>query len=100
MDAIPANPRLFWTVYTVGTLGPMLGSFLLSRHHVVDDRSFLLSWLLWLSGAVALIACVWSVRAILFGSGKARTPAWVYRLVAWLALFEFLVWTYTVLKVV
>ena len=100
MNVIPANPALFWTVYTVGTLGPVLGTFLLSRHHVVDDRSFVLSWLLWLIGAGSLIACVWSVRSILFGSGKARNPAWVYRFVAWLAFLESLVWAYTVLRVI
>ena len=101
MDVIPANPALFWTVYTLGTLGPMLGTFLLTRHHhLVDDRSFLFSWLLWLIGAGALIACVWSIRSILFGSGKARSPVWVYRFVAWLALLESLVWAYTVLKVI
>jgi len=89
IDVIPANPVLFWTVYTLGTL-------LLSRHHVVGDRSFLFSWLLWLIGAGALIACVWSVRSILFGSGKARGPVWVYRFVAWLALLESLLWAYQV----
>jgi hypothetical protein len=98
MGSIPVNRRLFWTTYTVGSLGPLLGSFLLSRHHVID--SFLLSWLLWLIGAVALIACVWSVRSILFRSEKARTPVWVYRFVAWLALFECLAWAYTALAAV
>jgi hypothetical protein len=100
MDVIPANPFLFWTIYTLGTLGPVLGAFFLGRHHPVDDRSFVLSWLLWLMGAGALIACVWSVRSILFGSGKARSPVWVYRFVAWLAFLESLVWAYTVLRLI
>jgi hypothetical protein len=100
MDVVPANPTLFWTVYILGNLVPVLGTFLLSRHHPIDDRSFFLSWLLWLIGAGALIACAWSVRSILFGSGKVRNPAWVYRFAAWLACLEFLVLAYTVLKVI
>jgi hypothetical protein len=100
VNVIPANPALFWTVYTLGTLGPVLGAVLLGRHHPYDDRSFVLSWLLWLIGAGALIACVWSVRSILIGSGKARNPVWVYRCVAWLAFLESLVWVFTVLRVI
>jgi hypothetical protein len=98
VDVIPANPALFWTVYTLGTLAPVLGTFFLGRHHLIDDRSFVLLWLLWLIGVGALIACVWSVRSILFSSGKARSPACVYRFVAWLAFAESLVWAYTVLR--
>ncbi len=97
MDVVPADPTLFWTVCILGNLVPVLGAFLLSRHHPIDDRGFLLSWLLWLIGAGALIACVWS---ILFGSGKVRNPAWVYRLVAWLAFLQSLVLAYTVLRVI
>jgi len=100
MDGIPANPLLFWTVYILGTLSPVLGAFLLGRHHPFDDRDFVLSWLLWLIGAGALISCVWSVRSILFGSGRARSPVWVYRFVGWLALLESIVWAYTVLRAI
>jgi hypothetical protein len=100
MNSIPANPILFWACYLGGTLGPMLGTFLigLCRRHI-DDRAFLLSWLFWLSGAILLIACVWSVRAIMLGSiAENRRPVWLYRVFGWLALIEFLLWGYTVFR--
>ncbi len=68
MNPVPTNRMLFWACYLGGTLGPILGTFLISlgrRPH--DDRAFLLSWGLWFFGTVLLIACVWSVRAILLG---------------------------------
>jgi hypothetical protein len=98
MNPVPANPILFWAFYLCGTLAPILGTFLISldRRHF-DERAFLLSWLLWLSGAVLLIACAWSVRAILFGGlARSRRPVWLYRAFGWLALLEFLLWGYTV----
>src|SRR5258708_36239822 len=80
MDPVPANRMLFWACYLGGTLGPILGTFLISlgrRPH--DDRAFLLSWRLWLFGTVLLIAFVWSVLAILLGSAATRMrPARTY----------------------
>jgi|SRR5713226_8361585 len=75
MNPVPTNRMLFWACYLGGTLGPILGTFLISlgrRPH--DDRAFLLSWGLWFFGTVLLIACVWSVRAILLG-GRCEEQA-------------------------
>ena len=101
MNSIPANPTLFWACYLGGTLGPILGTFLLSLRRPFDDRAFLLSWLLWLSGAVLLIASAWSVRAILLGgAAKGRRPVWLYRAFGWFALLEFLLWGYTIVRTI
>ena len=102
MNSIPANPILFWACYLGGTLGPMLGTFLIGLgRRPIDDGVFLLSWLLWLSGAVLLIACAWSVRAILLGGlARSRRPVWLYRALGWLALLEFLLWGYTVVRAI
>lgn len=100
MNSIPANPILFWACYLGGTLGPILGTFLIGLiRRPIDDRAFLLSWLLWLSGAILLIACVWSVWPILLGRfAMSRRPVWLYRAFGWLALLEFLLWGYTVVR--
>jgi hypothetical protein len=102
MDPVPSNRMLFWTCYLGGTLGPILGTFLISlgrRPH--DDSAFLLSWILWFAGAVLLTTSVWSVRAILFrGAAKSRHPLWLYRSVGWLALVELFVWGYTVIRAI
>jgi hypothetical protein len=102
MNPVPTNRMLFWACYLGGTLGPILGTFLISLgRRPLDDRAFLLSWLLWLSGAVLLIPCVWSVRAILFGgAAKSKRPAWLYRAFGWLALVELLLWGYTVVRAI
>jgi len=99
MDAVPQNAAFFWTTYALGTFGPIAGNLLFSGRHI-DDRIFLLSWLLWLTGAGLLIACVWSVRSIFFRPTNIRRPSWIYRAVSWLALLEFLVWVCTVLRVI
>jgi hypothetical protein len=93
---------LFWTCYLGGTLGPVLGSYLMGvGRQPLDDRLFLLSWLLWLDGAVLLIACVWSVRAILLRHDRnSREPAWLYRTFGWIALLEVLLWGYTVVRAI
>ena len=102
MNPVPTNRMLFWACYLGGTLGPILGTFLISlgrRPH--DDRAFLLSWGLWLFGTVLLITCVWSVRAILLGgAAKSKRPAWLYRAFGWLALVELLLWGYTVVRAI
>jgi len=102
MNPVPASRMLFWACYLSGTLGPIVGTFLISfdrRPH--DDSAFLLSWILWFSGAVLLIACAWSVRAILLGgAAKSRRPLWLYRSVGWLALLEVLLWGYTVVRAI
>src|SRR5262245_14975448 len=100
MNLIPTNPLLFWTLYVLGTFGPVTGILLLSRRHIINDRAFLLSWLLWWVVAGLLIACGWSVRAVLFRAANSRHPVWLYRSFGWLALLESLVWAYTVLRVV
>ena len=102
MTVVPANRALFWTTYALGTLGPVIGAgaFFPSHHRSFDDRAFLLSWLCWVFGAGALIACVWSVRSILLGYGKARSPVWLYHLVAWLAFLEAFIWVYTFSRVI
>ncbi len=93
---------LFWTCYLGGTLGPILGTFLISlgrRPH--DDSAFLLSWILWFSGTVLLTASAWFVRAILFGgAAKSRHSLWLYRSVGWLAIVELFVWGYTVIRAI
>ena len=100
MNPVPANRMMFWGCYLGGTLGPILGPYLVSfgrRSH--DDSAFLLSWILWLSGTVLLIASVWSVRSILFGGApKSQHPLWLYHSVGWLALAEALLWGYTVVR--
>jgi hypothetical protein len=102
MNPVPTNRMLFWACYLVGTLGPIFGTFLISlgrRPH--DDRALLLSWLLWLCGAVLLFACVWSVRTTLLGgAAKSQRPVWLYRAFGWLALVELLLWVYTVVRVI
>ena len=102
MNRVPTNRILFWACYLGGTLGPILGTFLMSLgRRPVDDRAFLLSWLLWLSGAVLLIPCAWSVRAILLGgAAKSQRPVWLYRAFGWLALLEFFLWGYTVVRAI
>jgi len=100
MNPVPSNRTLFWACYLGGTLGPILGTFLISlgrRPH--DDRAFLVSWILLFSGAVLLIASAWSVRAILLGgAAKSQRPLWLYHSVGWLALVEALLWGYTVVR--
>lgn len=93
---------LFWTCYIGGTLGPISGSFLISRlRQPLDDVWFLASWLLWLFGTGLLIACVWSVRAILcVGARDSQRPTWLYRAFGWLALAESLVWAWTCVRVI
>jgi hypothetical protein len=102
MNPVPTNRMLFWACYLGGTLGPILGTFLISlgrRPH--DDRAFLLLWMLWFSAVVLLIASVWSVRAILLGgAAKSRRHLWLYRSVGWLAILEVLVWGYTVVRAI
>jgi hypothetical protein len=102
MNPVPNNRTMFWAGYLGGTLGPILGTFLISlgrRPH--DDRAFLLSWTLWLSGTVLLIASVWSVRTILLGgAAKSQRPVWLYRSAGWLALLELLLWGYTVISLI
>jgi hypothetical protein len=100
MNPAPTNQKLFWTLYTLSTLGPILGAFLLSLFRPHDDGAFLLSWLLWFFGAGLLIACVWSVRTILLNRANSRRPAWLYRTFGWLALVESLIWAYTVVRVI
>jgi hypothetical protein len=102
MNPVPNNRTLFWACYLGGTLGPILGAFLvgLGRRRI-DDRTFLLAWLLWLSGAVLLAACAWSVRSILLGgAAKSQKPVWLYRAFGWLALLQFLLWGYTVVRTI
>jgi hypothetical protein len=98
MNPVPANRMLFWACYLGGTLAPILGTSLIGsgrRSH--DDSAFLLSWTLWLSGTVLLIAASWSVRTTLLGgAARSRRPLWLYRSVGWLALVELLLWGYTV----
>ena len=102
MNPVPDSRMLFWACYLGGTLGPFLGTFLISlgrRPH--DDSAFLLSWILWFSGAVLLIASAWSVRTILFGgAAKSRRPLWLYRSVGWLALVEAFLWGFTVFRAI
>jgi hypothetical protein len=102
MNPVPDSRMLFWACYLGGTLGPILGTFLISlgrRPH--DDSAFLLSWILWFSGAVLLIASAWSVRAILLGgAAKSRRPLWLYRSVGWLALVEAFLWGFTVFRAI
>ena len=100
MNPVPANPMLFWAYYLGGTLGPILGTFLVSLgRRPLDERAFLLSWALWFSGGVLLFASAWSVRAILLGgAAKSRRPLWLYRSVGWLALVEAFLWAYTVVR--
>jgi len=103
MNTVPPNPKLFWSCFLGGSLGPVFGTVLisLSRRPHDGDRAFLLSWLLWLSGTVLLIACTWSVRSILLGTrGKSQRPAWLYRACGWLALIELLIWGHTVVRVI
>jgi hypothetical protein len=102
MNLVPTNPMLFWVCYLGGTLGPVLGTFLVGlRRRPHDDGTFLLSWLLWLSGAVLLIACAWSVRAVLLGGAeKSQRPVWLYRAFGWLAIVELSLWLYTVVRVI
>jgi len=102
MNPVPTNRVLFWVCYLGGTLGPILGTFLISRsRRPLDDRAFLLSWVLWLFGAVVLIACVWSVRTILLGgAAKSQRPVWLYRAFGWLAIVELLLWVYTVVRAI
>src|ERR1700719_2459148 len=97
MRPTPTNPMLFWTYYA---FGPFLGIFLMSRVHrpPLDDTSLLLSWLLWLVWAGLLIACVWSVRTILWGTQGSQRPTWLYRTFGWLALAEALVWAWTCMR--
>jgi|SRR5882724_1611214 len=100
MDLVPNNRVLFWTCYAIGTLGPFLGTFLMTLgRRPYSDGKFLLSWLLWLLGAGLLIACVWSVRTILLGgAANTRRPFWLYRFVGWLAFIELLVWVFAVVR--
>ena len=102
MNRVPTNRTLFWACYLGGTLGPILGTFLISlgrRPH--DDAAFLLSWLLWFSGAVLLIPCAWSGLAILLGgAAKSQRPVWLYRAFGWLAVVELLLWGYTVVRAI
>lgn len=102
MNPVPANRMMFWGCYLAGTLGPILGTYLVSfgrRSH--DDSAFLLSLIFWFSGAVLLIATVWSVRVILLGGAqKSQQPLWLYRSVGWLALAEALLWGYTVVRTI
>jgi hypothetical protein len=102
MNPVPTNRMLFWACYLGGTLGPMLGIFLISlgrRPH--DDGAFLLSWLFWLAGAVLLIPCAWSVRAILLGgAAKSQRPVLLYRAFGWLAVVELLLWGCTVVRAI
>jgi hypothetical protein len=102
MNPVPTNRVLFWACYLGGTLGPILGTFLTSLgRRPLDDRAFLLSWLLGISGAVLLIPCVWSVRAILLGgAAKSQKPVWLYRAFGWLALLQFLLWGYTIVHAI
>jgi hypothetical protein len=102
MNPVPASRMLFWACYLGGTLVPILGTFLMrSGRPFHDDSAFLLSWTLWFSGAVLLIASAWSVRAILLGgASKSRQPVWLYRSVGWLALVEALLWGYTVVRAI
>jgi len=102
MIPVPANRMLFWACYLGGTLGPVLGIFLISLgRRPFDDRAFLLSWMLWFSGAVLLIASAWSVRRILLGgAANSRRPLWLYRSVGWLALLEAFLWGYTVIRAI
>jgi len=102
MTVVPANRMLFGTCYLGGTLGPILGSFLLSfGHRPHDDSAFLLSWALWFFGAVLLMASVWAVRAILLGSAaKSQRPLWFYCLVGWLAFVEILLCVYTIVRAI
>jgi hypothetical protein len=100
MNPVPTNRMLFWMLYLLGTLGPISGTFLLSRFRPHDDGAFLLSWLFWLFGAGLLIACVWLVRAILLNGTNSRRPVWLYRAFGWLALAESLLWAYTIVRFV
>jgi hypothetical protein len=102
MNPVPDSRMLFWACYLGGTQGPILGTFLISlgrRPH--DDIEFLLSWILWFSGAVLLIACAWSVRAILLsGTAKSRRPLWLYRSVGCLAVLEAFLWGFAVFRAI
>ena len=103
MRPAPTSPTLFWTCYAGGTFGPIMGIFLMSRFRFspLGDTSFLLSWLLWLVGAGLLIACVWSVRTILWvGTRDGRRPAWLYRTFGWVALVEAVVLAWTCMRVI
>src|ERR1700747_1655392 len=102
MNHVPTNRILFWTCYAVGTFGPISVNFLLNQfRRPFDDGAFLLSWLAWLFGTGLLIACVWSVRAVLLcGSSNSQRPAWLYRAFGWLALAELLSWAYTCVRVI
>jgi hypothetical protein len=95
---------LFWVRYAVGTFGPILGNFLVSRlpqPHGFRERTFLWLWLAWLCGAGLLIACVWSVRAIPLGNSlNSQRPVWLYRAIGWLALVELVFWGYAVVRVI
>jgi hypothetical protein len=77
-----------------------MGTFLISFHRrPLDDVAFLLSWLFWVFGAFLLIACIWSVRAILLGgAANSQRPVWLYRAFGWLALTELFVWVYTLVR--
>jgi len=100
MDAVPQNFAFFWTTYALGTVGPVAGNLLILSRSRMDHRIFLFSWLLWLTGAGLLIACVWSVRSIFFRPTNIRRPSWIYPAVSWLALLEFLTWAFAVLRVI
>jgi len=102
MSPAPTNPMLFWTYYASGTFGPFLGILVMTRfrHPPLDDTSLLLSWLLWLVGVGLLIACVWSVRTILWGTRNTQHPAWLYRTFGRLALAEAVVWAWTCVRVI
>ena len=97
MNPVPGNRMLFWACYLGGTLGPILGIFLISIGRGPHDDT--LSWILWFSGAVLLFASAWSVRAILLGGAtKSQRPLWLYRSVGWLALVEVLLWGFIVVR--
>jgi hypothetical protein len=102
MNLIPANRMVFWACYLGGTLAPILGIRLMGfAHRPYDDSAFLMSWILWFSGAVMLIASAWSVRAILLGgAANSRRPLWLYRSVGWLALVEAFMWGFTVFRAI
>ena len=105
MSLVPNNRVLFWTLYAIGTFGPLSANFLLAQvhqsHFQYDSRSFLSLWLVLVFAAGSLIACAWSVRSILFGgSPNSQSPVWLYRAFGWLALAESLLWVYAVMRVV
>jgi hypothetical protein len=97
MNVTRANQTVFWICYVLGTVGPVLGTFLLEHfRRPFDDSAFLLSWLLWFLAAIVLVISAWSVRNFLWG--PVNTPqrtGLLYRIFGWLAIMEAIVWIWT-----